>query len=165
MADALKVVPKADHIETGVRNVEGIAEGLANVLADTYRLVFKTHAYHWNVTGPLFYSMHKMTEAQYEDMFKAADTLAERIRALGQIAPMRLDDLIERSRVKDPDATPNAGQMIDDLVADHELLAHRFRALSILSDEGFDPMTDDLAADRAGFHEECAWMLRALRSE
>ena len=85
MSNALNVVPSEDKVSTGVRDTESIAEGVANVLADTYRLVFKTHAYHWNVEGPLFYSVHNVTEGQYEDMFKAADELAERIRALGHL--------------------------------------------------------------------------------
>ena len=82
MTDSLKVVPSTDSVSTGVRDTEALAEGLGDILADTYRLVFKTHAYHWNVEGPLFYSVHKLTEEQYENMFAAADELAERIAQL-----------------------------------------------------------------------------------
>lgn len=162
MTNTLNVVPAADDVKTGVRNAEGIADGLADVLADTYRLIFKTHAYHWNVTGPLFYSVHNLTEGQYEDMFKAADVVAERIRALGLLAPMQMADIMERSRITDLDATPSAGEMINDLADDHEKLAHRLHALIELTDGRNDPVTEDLATERSSFHEKAAWMLRAL---
>ncbi|OAN81778.1 DNA starvation/stationary phase protection protein [Jannaschia sp. EhC01] len=162
MTNTLNIVPDPDTVKTGVRDVEGIANGLANVLADTYRLTFKTHAYHWNVTGPLFYSVHKLTEGQYENMFAAADELAERIRSLGQLAPMKMADIMERSRVADLDVTPSAGDMISDLANDHEKLAHRLHALIELTEGRRDPVTEDLATERSAFHEEAAWMLRAL---
>lgn len=162
MTNTLNIVPAADDVKTGVRNVEGIASGLADVLSDTYRLIFKTHAYHWNVTGPLFYSVHKLTEEQYEDMFKAADEVAERIRALGQLAPMKMADIMERSRVADLDDTPSAGEMINDLANDHEQLAHHLHALIDLTEGRHDPVTEDLATERSTFHEKAAWMLRAL---
>ena len=60
MTKTLNVVPEADEISTGVHDAEKVANGLADVLADTYRLIFKTHAYHWTVTGPAFYSIHKL---------------------------------------------------------------------------------------------------------
>lgn len=162
MADALKVVPKPEDIQTGVRNAPAIADGLADILADTYRLVFKTHAYHWNVTGPTFYSVHKLTDDQYADMFEAADILAERIRSLGQLAPYRMDDILKRSRIEDQDNLPSAGAMVEELAADHEKLAHRLHALVELAGENKDPVTEDLATARAAFHEEAAWMLRAI---
>ncbi|MEO0861194.1 MAG: DNA starvation/stationary phase protection protein [Pseudomonadota bacterium] len=162
MSETLKVIPSADTVKTGVRDVEGIADGLADVLADTYRLIFKTHAYHWNVTGPAFYSIHKLTEEQYEHMFTAADELAERIRALGQLAPMRMDDIMGRSQVEDLPSMPSAGEMIEDLAKDHEKLAHRLHALIGMLEGRRDPVTEDLATERSAFHEEAAWMLRAF---
>ncbi|GIT92037.1 DNA starvation/stationary phase protection protein [Jannaschia pagri] len=162
MTSPLNVVPKTEPVETGVRDVEGIASGLADVLADTYRLIFKTHAYHWNVTGPTFYSVHKLTEEQYEDMFTAADELAERIRSLGQLAPMQMADIMERSRVQDPKGVLSAGEMVEDLAADHEKLAHRLHGLVDLVEGRKDPVTEDLATERSAFHEQAAWMLRAL---
>lgn len=165
MTDALKVVPAKDQVNTGVRDVEGIADALADILADTYRLVFKTHAYHWNVTGPAFYSIHKLTQEQYEDMFEAADELAERIRALGQLAPMRMADIMGRSQIEDLERTPSAGEMVEDLAADHERLAHRLHAVVELVEGRKDPVTDDLATERSAFHEEAAWMLRAIASD
>jgi starvation-inducible DNA-binding protein len=165
MTDALNVVPTTDDVASGVRDIEGIADGLRDVLADTYRLTFKTHAYHWNVTGPLFYSVHKLTEEQYENMFSAADVLAERIRAVGRLAPLHMQDIMDRSRIVDFDGTPNAGQMVADLAKDHEHLAHRLHALVELAGQRNDPVTEDLATERSAFHEQAAWMLRALTAD
>lgn len=165
MTDTLKVVPENDAVETGVRDADSTAEGIADVLADTYRLIFKTHAYHWNVTGPAFYSIHKLTEEQYEDMFAAADILAERIRALGVLAPTRMSDIMARSRVEDLDAPPSAGDMVADLASDHEALAHRFHALIQMVDGRNDPVTEDLATERSSFHEKAAWMLKAIAAD
>lgn len=165
MTDALKVIPSSEPVKSGVRDVETIADALCDVLADTYRLTFKTHAYHWNVTGPLFYSVHKLTEEQYENTFAAADELAERIRALGQLAPMRMDDIMKRSRVEDPKDAPATGEMVEDLARDHELLAHRLHAVVELAGDHNDPVTEDLATERAAFHEQAVWMLRAIAAD
>lgn len=162
MTEALNVVPETNAVETGVRDTEAIADSLCDVLADTYRLIFKTHAYHWNVEGPLFYSVHNLTEEQYGDMFEAADELAERIRAVGHIAPHRMKTIMDTSVVSDPEALPSAGDMCEDLASDHERIAHRFHALVDLAGGHDDPVTDDLATARSAFHEKAAWMLRAL---
>lgn len=163
MKDALEVVPSTSPVSTGVRDTAAIAQALTGVLADTYRLVFKTHAYHWNVEGPLFYSIHKLTEEQYEDMFAAADELAERIRALGELAPSTMAQIMDHSKIKDhgiKDMT--AAEMVEDLASDHERVAHRLHALVDLVDGRKDPVTDDLATARSAFHESAAWMLRAI---
>lgn len=162
MADALNVVPTENFVSTGVRETSVLAEALTNVLADTYRLVFKTHALHWNVEGPLFYSVHKLTEEQYGDMFAAADELAERIRALGHLAPSQLQDVIDASRVVDSDANYDAASLVADLANDHEKLAHRLHALIELAGRHNDPVTEDMATARSAFHEQATWMLRSL---
>ena len=162
MTDALRVVPSSDTVSTGVRDTATIAEGLADVLADTYRLVFKTHAYHWNVEGPLFYSVHKLTEEQYENMFDAADELAERIRAVGHLAPSSMGDIMARSKIDDKNGELSAADMIEDLAADHERISHRLHALIELVEGKKDPVTEDLATERSAFHEQAAWMLRAI---
>lgn len=162
MTDTLKIVPSPEEVSTGVRDVAAIAEGLADVLADTYRLTFKTHAYHWNVTGPAFFSIHKLTEEHYENMFAAADDVAERIRALGQLAPISMAEIMRRSRVEDLEEMPSAGEMMEDLARDHEKLAHRLHALAELSGTHKDPVTEDMATARSAFHEQSVWMLRAL---
>lgn len=151
--------------DTGIRDTRTIAGGLTNILADTYRLVFKTHAYHWNVTGPLFYSVHKLTEEQYENMFKAADSLAERIRALGEVAPMSLSTVTGNSVISDRGRRMNASEMVSDLANDHERIAHRLHDLIDMAGEHRDPVTEDLATQRAAFHEEAAWMLRAIATD
>ena len=161
MKDAMKVVPAPEPVKTGVQKVKPLAKALAEALADTYRLVFKTHAYHWNVEGPLFYPIHKLTEAQYENLFSAADEIAERIRALGQLAPARLSDVIEVSVVKDAEKLPSAQAMIEDLASDHEKVARRMHAVIELADKSGDPVTADLVTARSAFHEQAAWMLRA----
>ena len=162
MKDALQVVPSASDVSTGVRDAGAISDALAGVLADTYRLVFKTHAYHWNVEGPLFYSIHKLTEEQYEDMFAAADVLAERIRALGELAPSTMAQIMDHSKIKDLGVDMTAADMVEDLASDHERVAHRLHALVDLVDGRKDPVTDDLATARSAFHETAAWMLRAI---
>ncbi|MBK0327813.1 DNA starvation/stationary phase protection protein [Rhodobacteraceae bacterium F11138] len=164
MTKVLQTQPKISEVHTGVQDAEALAEGLTGALADTYRLVFKTHAYHWNVTGPLFFSIHKLTEEQYENMFAAADELAERIRALGQLAPMQLSEITQNSEVKDLDSTPTAGEMVQDLVKDHESIATRLHKLIELAGDHNDAVTEDLATARAAFHEQAAWMLRAINA-
>ena len=162
MADALKVVPETDKVKTGVRDIDSIAKALEGVLSDTYKMVFKTHAYHWNVEGPMFFGVHKLTEEQYEEMFAAADVLAERIRALGRMAPIGLQSMVDGSAIKDATKLPSAGEMCADLAQDHERLSQRLHALIQTAEKGNDPVTADLATARSAFHEQAAWMLRAL---
>lgn len=162
MTDSLSTTPSPDDVSTGVKDTAAIARGLSDVLADTYRLVFKTHAYHWNVEGPAFFSMHKLTEEQYEDMFAAADVLAERIRALGHLAPSRMDEILNRSKIEDASGELNAREMAQDLAASHERVAHRLHALAEMSGSRRDIVTEDLATARSAFHEQAAWMLRAI---
>ena len=165
MNSAMNVVPETKSFATGPQNTEALATAIANVLSDTYRLMFKTHAYHWNVEGPLFYSLHKLTEEQYEDLFAAADELAERIRALGHMAPMKLADITSQSVVKDLEDIPSAGEMCEDLANDHERIAHRMHALIELSGKHRDAVTEDMATARSSVHEQAVWMLRAIATK
>jgi len=158
----LNVVGESKDIKTGVRAPETIARGLADVLAYTYALTYKTHAYHWNVEGPLFYSIHHLTEEHYEDMFAAADQLAERIRAIGQMAPMSLNEIQKLTVIEDSAENVSAGDMCKALAQDHERTAHRLHALVKIAGEQNDPVTEDLATVRSAFHEKAAWMLKAL---
>ncbi|WP_050526878.1 Dps family protein [Pseudorhodobacter aquimaris] len=161
MSDEMNVTPQADKVKTGITKTKALADGLTNAVADTYRLVFKTHAYHWNVEGPMFFSIHHLTEEQYNDMFAAADVVAERIRALGHLAPMSLSAVMEMSVIKDLKETPSAQEMVEDLAKDHTTVARRFHELITLAEENNDPVTADLATARSAFHEQAAWMLRA----
>jgi starvation-inducible DNA-binding protein len=165
MTHALNIVGQDQPVATGIRNPDTLADAISGVFADTYRLTFKTHAYHWNVEGPLFFSLHNLTEAQYEDLFSAADVLAERIRALGKMAPTSLAQIIEKSVIKDEDANLSAGEMCKDLADDHERVAHRLHALIKIAAEHNDPVTEDLATARSAFHEKAAWVLRALSAD
>ena len=162
MNDFVEIAPQADIVKTGVGNTKALADGLGTILADTYCLVFKTHAYHWNVEGPMFYAVHNLSEVQYTEMFTAADELAERIRALGQLTPFRLMDIVSTSAIADRKELPPAREMVEDLAADHEKLAKACHMLVELADEQKDPVTVDLATRRSAFHEKSAWMLRAL---
>ncbi|MGV8987187.1 MAG: Dps family protein [Cypionkella sp.] len=162
MADALNVVPGPEPVKTGVKNVKPVTNGLNGALADTYRLVFKTHAYHWNIEGPLFYGIHHLTDAQYRNLFDAADKIAERIRALGQLTPISLKEIMAASIVEDVDTLPSALAMVEDLAQAHESVAKRMHDLIDLANQHRDPVTADLVTNRSAFHEEAAWMLRAL---
>ena len=165
MAKEMQVVPAARDVKTGVKDAKAVAEGLAKAVADTYRLIFKTHAYHWNVEGPMFFSIHHLTEEQYQNMFSAVDVVAERIRALGELTPMALSDITEMSVIKDLKKTPSALEMIEDLAKDHAAVARRFHDLIELAEEERDPVTADLATARSAFHEQAGWMLRATAKQ
>ena len=138
-----------------------IAEGVANVLADAYRLLVNTQGLHWNVEGPMFYSLHKLTEDHYRELFDSTDVLAERIRALGLPAPQSLRELSERSVLADlPDNAELEGR-IERLVEDYERAARRAAQLIELAESNKDVKTADMLTERIGIYEENAWMLRA----
>ncbi|MEM8755457.1 MAG: DNA starvation/stationary phase protection protein [Pseudomonadota bacterium] len=159
---ARDVRPSQEDPDIGVKHLDEIAAGLAEVLGDTYLLIVKTHAAHWNVSGPLFYSVHNLTEEQYENMFAAADELAERMRALGRLAPTTISTLSDHSEVSELSERPSAEEMIGQLAASHESLSRRLRRLIKVAEAGEDPVTEDLATVRAAFHDKAAWMLRAM---
>ncbi|MCR9124650.1 MAG: DNA starvation/stationary phase protection protein [Rhodobacteraceae bacterium] len=165
MTSPLNVVPSRTAPATGVRDADELAQALAEVLADTYRLMFKTHAFHWNVKGPLFFSLHKLTEEQYENLFAAADDLAERIRAMGQMAPFTMQQILGASAIDDDDTLPDAGGMCESLAADHEKIARRLHAVVQMAADRNDPVTEDLATQRSSFHEQAVWMLRAISAQ
>ena len=162
--------PRADvtKIQTGItdENRADIADGLRHVLGDTYLLIVKTHAYHWNVVGPLFVSIHELTEKHYENMFGAADELAERIRALGHLAPVNFKSLAgDAGLTEEAEAELTAREMVGRLVEDHERLIRRARALAERAESADDFATHDLLVERIDFHEGAAWMLRAIIAE
>jgi starvation-inducible DNA-binding protein len=138
-----------------------IADMVANVLADEYRMFVNTQGLHWNVEGPLFYSLHNLTEAQYREMFESIDTLAERIRALGLPAPHSLDEIAERCAAPDLAADATLQKRIEKLIADYELAVRRLSAVAKFAEEHGDIRTTDLLTQRVGVYEENAWMLRA----
>ncbi|WDI31059.1 DNA starvation/stationary phase protection protein [Hyphococcus flavus] len=139
-----------------------LAGMLGAALASTYTLYHKTHAYHWNVTGPLFYSLHKLTDEQYLDLAEAADAIAERIRAIGFAAPVGLAGYADNDVVRDVEGTPSAGDMIAELASDHIAVAAQLRDFVEEADNTGDVYTADLLTARIGVHEEAAWMLNAM---
>ncbi|HEY4135484.1 MAG TPA: Dps family protein [Alphaproteobacteria bacterium] len=139
-----------------------IAEGLSHLLADSYTLYLKTHNYHWNVTGPMFNTLHLMFEAQYTELALAVDLIAERIRALGEFAPGSYAAYSKLSVIKEAKTVPNAMQMIKDLVDGQESVVRTARALLPLVDKTSDEPTADLLTQRMQLHEKNAWMLRSM---
>ncbi len=139
-----------------------IAQGLARVLADSYTLYLKTHNYHWNVTGPLFNTLHLMFEEQYTELAQAIDEIAERIRALGHRAPGSYREYAELTVIPEDEDTPDAQTMIRRLVADQQALVRTAREVFPLADTAQDEPTVDLLTQRMQVHEKNAWMLRSL---
>ena len=139
-----------------------IAGGLARVLADTYTLYLKTHNFHWNVTGPMFQTLHLMFEAQYNELALAVDLVAERIRALGFPAPGTYKQFAALSTIKEEDGVPKAQDMIRLLVEGHETVARTAREIFKSADAASDQPTCDLLTQRMQVHEKTAWMLRSL---
>jgi starvation-inducible DNA-binding protein len=139
-----------------------LAELLGTALANTYVLYAKVQGFHWNVTGPMFFSVHKSTEEQYEDLAQSIDEIAERIRAVGFKSPTTLARFIQSADVKEEASNPDAAEMIRMLVHDHEAVAKSLRAAVEEADRLEDVFTADLLTARIGKHEQYAWMLRAM---
>jgi starvation-inducible DNA-binding protein len=139
-----------------------IVEGLSRFLADTYTLYLKTHNFHWNVTGPMFQTLHLMFETQYTELAEAVDQIAERIRALGSPAPGTYSMFQALSSIKEPDGVPNAQEMIRQLTLDQEAVVRTARALFPAVEKAGDEPTADLLTQRMQVHEKTAWMLRSL---
>jgi starvation-inducible DNA-binding protein len=142
-----------------------IAEGLSRLLADTYSLYLKTHNFHWNVTGPMFQTLHLMFETHYNELALAVDQIAERIRALGFPAPGTYSDFAKLSSVEETPGVPKAQEMIRLLVQGHETVAKTARSMFPLADKVNDEPTADLLTQRLQVHEKTAWMLRSLLEE
>lgn len=139
-----------------------IAEGLSRLLADTYTLYLKTHNYHWNVTGPMFQTLHLMFETQYTELADAVDVIAERIRSLGAKAPGSYSEFSRLSTIKEAEGDISAIDMISDLVKAQESVIKTARGLFPLADDAMDEATADLLTQRIQLHEKTAWMLRSL---
>jgi starvation-inducible DNA-binding protein len=139
-----------------------VAHELSKVLADSYNLYLKTHGYHWNVRGPQFNSLHNMFMTQYTELWNALDVIAERIRALGELAPMAGSTFGNLSSIKEGDGSLSSDDMIKDLIDGNEVLVATIKnALETADEEGDDP-TVDLLTQRRALHEKTLWMLKAL---
>ena len=154
----------SQQINIGINdhNRKDIAAGLSRLLADSYTLYLKTHNFHWNVTGPMFNTLHLMFETHYTELATAVDDIAERIRALGEYAPGSYKDFAALSSVKEADGVPAAMDMVAQLAEDHETVTRTAReVMAIVSDAG-DEVSAGLLADRMTIHEKTAWMLRSM---
>ena len=156
-------VAMAVHIGIDAADRAAIAGGLSRVLADTYTLYLTTHNFHWNVTGPMFNSLHLMFMAQYTELWNAVDPIAERIRSLGHAAPGSYAQYAALASVPDAPAVPPKARVMVRILADgHEAVARSARAVFPLADKAADEPTADLLTQRLAVHEKTAWMLRSL---
>jgi starvation-inducible DNA-binding protein len=159
---------KALKMDIGISEKDraAIAQGLSRLLADTYTLYLTTHNFHWNVTGPMFNSLHAMFMGQYTELWNAVDPIAERIRALGHPAPGSYAQFGKLSSLPDaPVAPPKALEMVRILAEGHEAVARTARSLFPLVDKASDEPTADVLVQRLAVHEQTAWMLRSLLEE
>lgn len=144
---------------------QAIADGLSRVLADSYTLYLKTHNFHWNVTGPMFQTLHLLFETQYTELALAVDSLAERIRALGYPAPGTYSQYAELTSIPETVGVPKATEMIKLLVEGQEAVVRTARSVFPAADKAHDEPTADLLTQRMQVHEKNAWMLRSLLEE
>ena len=154
----------APEINIGISKEDraDIVAGLSKLLADTYTLYLKTHNFHWNVTGPMFQTLHLMFETQYNELALAVDLIAERIRALGAPAPGSYREFGKLSSIKEADGVPPAVEMIRQLVEGQEAVVRTARSVFPAVERASDEPTADLLTQRMQIHEKTAWMLRSL---
>jgi len=157
-ATVLATKPHAEAPNSGLAAAtrEEISNRLGDILSATYSLLLKTHVHHWNVVGPLFHPLHIMLEEQYGALFQATDLYAERIRALGFLAP------IPKVEVNADVRGMSAEQIVADLIADHESNVRTMRETSIKAEDMKDIVTHDLLVAQMAWHEKTIWMLRAI---
>lgn len=154
-------------IDIGITDADRarIAKGLSGLLADSYTLYLMTHNFHWNVTGPMFNTLHLMFMTQYTEQWNALDLIAERIRALGHPAPGTYKEFAKLASFKEVDGVPKALEMVAHLVTAQEATARTARKLFPLLEKANDQPTADLITQRLDLHEKTAWMLRSLLEE
>jgi len=151
-------------MDIGIKEADrkNIAEGLSRLLADTYTLYLKTHNFHWNVTGPMFNTLHLMFEQQYNELALAVDLVAERIRALGFPAPGSYREFAKLTSIQESEGPVSAEDMIRQLVQGQEAVVRTARGIFPLVDKVNDEPSADLLTQRMQVHEKNAWMLRSL---
>jgi starvation-inducible DNA-binding protein len=151
-------------VNLGIPEVERqeIAKGLSVLLADSFSLYLKTHHFHWNVSGPMFPTLHALFETQYTELWGALDDIAERIRALDEYAPGTFSEFMKLSSIPESKGVPAAQDMVLALLEGHEALARVARSIFPAAEEGHDEATLDLLTQRIQLHEKTAWMLRSL---
>lgn len=161
-SDSSKVELSSIDIGIAPASREEIAQGLSHLLADTYTLYLKTHNFHWNVTGPMFNTLHLMFETQYMELSLAVDLIAERIRALGYPAPATYSEYAKLTSIPETPGVPKATEMIQLLVEGQEAVVRTARSLFPSASAVNDEPTADLLTQRMTLHEKNAWMLRSL---
>ena len=157
----------APGVDIGIadKDRKTISQDLAQFLSDSFTLYLKTHNFHWNVTGPMFNSLHAMFEEQYTEQWQALDEIAERIRALGYNAPGSYTEFTKLSSIaEEPGATkaPSWEEMVRQLVEGNEAVCRTARTVLDEADDADDAPTEDLVTQRLQTHEKYAWMLRSL---
>ncbi len=155
---------KTTTIDIGISEADRteIAAGLSRLLADSYTLYLQTHNFHWNVTGPMFQTLHVMFETHYTELALAVDGIAERIRSLGMAAPGTYGDFVRLSSIKEVAGVPKAKEMIQLLVLGHEAVVRTARSIFPVVEKAADEASADLLTQRIQLHEKTAWMLRSL---
>ncbi|WP_235976961.1 Dps family protein [Sandaracinobacteroides hominis] len=139
-----------------------VADAMGHVLADSYQMFIKTQGVHWNVAGPNFFGLHKLTEAQYEDLYAAIDKIAERIRALGQPAPASYTSYGKMGRIRDEEGDGDADKQVSMLIRDNGLLCQTLREAVDVAEKNNDVVTADLLTGRLAQHEQNSWMLQMI---
>jgi starvation-inducible DNA-binding protein len=162
MPESVATVSRALESGPGAEDRRETADRLSRLLADTYTLYLKTQGFHWNVTGPLFASLHQMFEQQYTELALAVDVVAERIRALDVVAPGSFEQFVQLSSIHQPTTPPRAEAMIKQLVEGHEAVARTARHVLAVAEPAGDQVTMDLVTQRLQVHEKSAWVLRSL---
>ncbi|MHC4513640.1 MAG: Dps family protein [Planctomycetota bacterium] len=151
-------------IDIGIdaKSRNAIADGLSRLLADSYTLYLKTHNFHWNVTGPLFNTLHLMFEQQYTELATAVDEIAERIRALGHPSPGSFAEFAKLTSIREAEGVPSATDMIAEMVTGQETVIRTAREMLPVVEAANDQPTTDLLTRRMEVHEKTAWMLRSM---
>lgn len=166
MSTAVGIEVMRTPLQTGAdKDVQRVAGALSEVLADTFSLYLKTHNFHWNVTGPMFHTLHMMFEEQYNELWLAVDAIAERIRSLGFVAPGSYREFSKLTYLQEPNGPGNATDMIAELLRDHETSGRTVRSALSIARMAVDAPTEDLLTQRLAAHEKAAWMLRSLLAD
>ncbi|MEQ9550908.1 MAG: Dps family protein [Coleofasciculus sp. G3-WIS-01] len=160
----MQTADKSAPVNIGIseQDRKEIAEGLSRLLADTYTLYLKTHYFHWNVTGPMFHSLHNMFETEYTELAVAVDDIAERIRTIGYPAPGSYSEFAELSSIPETRGVPEATEMVRLLVEANEAVVRTAREAFPAAERANDESTVDLLTERMRTHEKTAWMLRSM---
>jgi starvation-inducible DNA-binding protein len=163
----MEVAVQRENVKTGLDAAarRKLATLLTECLADTMMLMLKSQVFHWNVVGAIFLDLHKLTEEHYRDMFEAADELAERVRALGNLVPLDAHRMARASILGDELSLRTTEDMLEQLINDHEAVVRNMRNTALECDDLGDVVTHDLLVKRMAFHEKAIWMLRSIAAE